>query len=164
MEKFDKAVQTLTKGADILAGLGIFLVMLLMVSNILLKNIFKSPIVGTYEYVGFLTAVAVALALSHCAYIDFHISVGIFVDKMSDRRKAILETVTKGFIFIMMALFSYNIMGYASRVASAGQVSLTTQTPISIFIHITGIGLGLLALVVLLQAVSSLLKAVKHGA
>ena len=160
MNIIDSIVRKLSKWADVLAGLAVFSIMALIIANIILKKIFKSPILGTFEYVGFLTSIAVSMGLAYCAYKDFHIAIGLFVDKLSEKKQAVVKIITNSFILTLLSLFSAHIIRYAARIALSGEVSPTTQTPIHYFIYIAGIGIALLCLVILMQLVKTLLKVV----
>ena len=69
MDKCEKFVGKVTQFLDQIAGLAILAVVLLVVSNIILRTIPGiNPILGTYEYVGFLTVIVIGLAIAHCAF------------------------------------------------------------------------------------------------
>ena len=77
-----KKVFTIT---DILAGVCLFSVMALVLTNIIMRNIFKHPIMGTVEIVGLLVATGLGLAMANCEMLDGHIGMDIelpFTKKM----------------------------------------------------------------------------------
>src|SRR5680860_1791143 len=63
----------ITGAMDWLAGWVILASMFLVAGNVVFRP-FGHPIAGTYEWTGFLTALAIGLALSHCAARDGHLS------------------------------------------------------------------------------------------
>lgn len=65
--------------------------MLLIVANIFLRTVLNHPILGTYELVGFLTAVGVALALAHCAFKDGQIAVSLIMERFSNKCQAMVS-------------------------------------------------------------------------
>jgi hypothetical protein len=81
MKGFTGLVNWLSRVLDVILGLLLAGVMLLIVANILLQTLFKSPVLGTYEYVGFLTAALIGLSLANCAVIYFIL--GCFIDALA---------------------------------------------------------------------------------
>ncbi|UNC93791.1 TRAP transporter small permease [Candidatus Contubernalis alkalaceticus] len=162
MEHFSGFVTKLSSFLDKIAGLVLVSVMFLVVANVILRELFKSPILGTYEYVGFFTASLIGLAIAYCALKDFHISVGFMLEKLSPGIQQLVE-VFIGFIsFIFLLFSSWHIMDYAGSMIASGEVSPTTRTPFYPFIYVVAVGFVALCLVVLLKLTESIRKVVKE--
>lgn len=154
MKRLDNWVKGISITLDKIAGLFIFLAMLLVVSNVLLRAIFNSPIKGTYELVGLLTAVAVGMGLAHCAYQNGHISVGFIMDKFSNR----IQSIVHIFIHIVSLCFwsfvVWHMFSYANETMHNGLVTATSEVPIFPFIYLIALGILILCLVTLKKLVS----------
>jgi TRAP-type C4-dicarboxylate transport system permease small subunit len=151
MKIFVNFTENLSKWLNGAACVTIFLTMVLIVVNILLRGIFKLPILGTYEYVGYLSAVAISLALAHCGITHGHIAVDFLVTKLSKSAQFIIRIVMKSLTLIFLFFVSWHIFSYGLRTLEAKTVSTTTQVPLYPFIFITALGLLMLSFAIIHQ-------------
>lgn len=152
LRQAEKYVWGACKIFDAIAGLSLISVMLLIVLNIILRAVFKSPILGTYEYVGFLTSLAVGMALAHCALKNGHIAVGFLVAKLPERVRACIDGVTNGVSAVFFIFCSWHMLQYAHSFAASGEVGLTTKIPFYPFVYGLAASLLLLCLVLILRS------------
>lgn len=152
MNTVGKIIVFLSRFLDRLSGLTIIAIMLLVVSNILLRTFFSVPILGTFEFVSFMTAMAISLSLANCAVENGHIAVDLFFNMFPRKVQRFLVVVTGIMSAFFLGLFSWRMGIFATRLMVSGEVSATTRLPFYIFAYITMIGLMLLALVVLLKS------------
>lgn len=156
MQRF---VTRLSQYLDWAAGWALVATMLLVVGNILLR-LFGRPIEGTYEWVGFLTATAIGLALAYCAVQQGHIAVTFLVDKLPPRLQAVIDLITGLLAVAFLVLAFWESVVYGTSMAISGEVALTTQTPFYPFIYLIALGLLVLALVLLVGLLEPLKKVV----
>lgn len=152
-------VAGLSRVLDRIAGLCMVAIMLLIVSNIILRALFNRPILGTYEYAGFLTAVVIGLSLAYCAVQNGHIAVSFVVDRFPPKMQAVVDIVTNIVALCFWGLSAWHVWKYANNTAVNGIVSPTTQTPFHPFIYIVSFGLFVLCLVLLVRLIESLKRA-----
>lgn len=160
MEKANNLVTRISKALDLLAGLSFFSVMALVVVNILLRVLFKSPILGAYELVGFLTAIGIGLALASCAVQNGHIAVDLLVNRLPCRVQGVIDSLTNVAALGFWALAAWHIAKYAQTMTASGVVASTTQVPLSPVIYLVSLGVSGLCLVLLVKLADSLKKAV----
>lgn len=141
---------------DRLAGLILASVMLLVVANILLRSLFKRPILGTYELVGYCTAAAIGLSLAFCAAQGGHIAVGILVDRLPARMRTLIELCLNLPILGFLGLAAYQLFCHGKRVIASGEVSPTTELPFYPFIFLVAIGFLALTLVFMMRTATLL--------
>jgi len=153
-------VTGLSRLLDRLAGLCMVAMMLLVVANVLLRALFKRPILGTYEYVGFLAAAVIGLSLAYCAVQNGHIAVSFVVDRLSPRMQAIVDIIVNALALCFWSLSTWHVGKYAYSISVNGVVSSTTQTPLYYFVYLVAFGLSVLCLVLLVKVVESIKKAV----
>lgn len=158
----EKHVWAVSKVFDAVAGISLLAVMFLVVLNIILRAFFKSPILGTYEFVGFLTSLAVGLALAHCALKNGHIAVGFLVAKLPERVRACIDGLTNITAAVFFVFCSWHMLDYAQSFAASGEVGLTTKIPFYPFVYGLAAALGLLCLVLILRAVEMVGMAVRR--
>jgi TRAP-type C4-dicarboxylate transport system permease small subunit len=133
-------------------------VMVLIVANIILRAVFKSPILGTIDYATFLTAVMIGLSLAYCAVQNAHIAVDFVMERLPLKIQAVIDMFMGMLSLSFWSLFAWQTAIYANRMASRGVVSSTTQTPVYPFIYLVAFGLFVLCLVLLSNTVESCRK------
>ncbi len=159
MGKLAGLVTGLSRVLDKIAGLSMVAVMVLVVSNILMRVIFNRPILGAYEYVVFLTVITIGLSLAHCAVQNGHIAVSFVVDRLPLRVQVAVDTVMNAAALIFLGLCAWQIAVYAKKMAASGVLSPTAQIPIHPFIYLVAFGIFALCLVLLVRTAESLRKA-----
>lgn len=158
MNKFTDLVTGTSRLLDKIAGLCLVGVMVLIVGNILLRAIFKNPILGTIDYATFLTAVMIGLSLAYCGVQKGHIAVDFVMERLPLKLQAAVDMVMGLLSLSFWSLCVWQTGVYANRMAAAGVVSSTTQTPVYPFIYLVDFGLFALCLVLLVKTVESGLK------
>lgn len=156
MKQLASIVKRVSSSLDKLAGLCIFAVMLLIVANIILRTVFHHPILGTYELVGFLTAMGVALALAHCAFQDAHIAVGFIMERFPRKIRAVTAVLVNATSFILWAATVWSLGKFGQAMKIKGLVSPSAEIPVYPFIYLVAFGLLGLCLVLLFKFFVSL--------
>jgi TRAP-type C4-dicarboxylate transport system permease small subunit len=132
---------------DKLAGLCFFSVMVLVLANIILRNIFKLPILGTVEIVGLLTVTGLGLALANCEMLDGNIAMDVVTEKLSPGKQKVIEVITYSISLCFWAIVVWRIMIYAYTSLVNGRVTATVSIPLYPFIFILGINVLFLCVV-----------------
>ena len=152
-------IKKVTVITDRLAGVCFFSVMVLMLANIILRNVFNHPILGTVEIVGLLIATGLGLALSNCEMLDFNIGMDVVSEKLSRKAQKILEIVTYSISLCFWAIVVWRVCVYANTSFINGRVTATASIPLYPFIFILGFNLFCLCVVLaykFIRAVMSL--------
>ena len=136
---------------DRLAGMFIVLVMILIVSNIILRKLFNNPILGTYELVGFLTALGVGFALARCAFQNSHIAIDFIMERLPSRPQAFIAAIINAVSAVFWAAAVWFLIKYAQAMKIKGLVSPSAEIPVYPFIYLVAIGLAGLCLVLLFK-------------
>lgn len=161
MDRMVKAVAGVSRVLDRIAGFCLAGVMVMVVANVIMRRLFKSPFLGVYEYVGFLTAVVIGFSLAYCAIKEGHITVDILFARLSRKTRVVLETITGFVVFFFLSLVTWRLIRYAAVIQTNGQVSQTCEIQFHIFIYLVAGGffvLGLTALVRGLKFLQSVIK------
>jgi len=161
MERLTAVVTKISRWMDAVAGWGAFALMVLVVGNVILRVSIKNPILGTYEYVGFLAALVIGLALAYCGIQNSHIAVTFLLERFPLKVQVVVEVIIGliSLIFLMLAAWHTGI--YAHSIAVSGEVSPTTEAIFYPYIYLVAFSLLVLAFVVLLKTIESLGKGVK---
>jgi len=158
MKKLEGLVTGLSRILNNIAGFCMVLVMALVVVNILLRALFKHPILGAYEYVVYTTAVMIGLTLAYCAVQNGHIAVDFIVERLPLKAQAVIDTLINATALLFWAACAWQTCDYAQRMTVNGVVSPTTQIPVAPFIYLVAFGLLALSLVLLVKTSASLRK------
>ncbi len=159
MNKFTRWIKEISQHMNNLAGLCIVVVMLLVVSNILLRVVFHQPLLGTYEYVNMITAVAIGLSLAHCAYQNGHIAVDFIIQRFSPKIQRAADILTHIIAISFWSVSAWYVAKYARTMLDSNTVSPTTQIPLSPVVYLIALGLLALCLVLSLRLTQSLKRA-----
>ena len=156
MKQLSDIVKGVSSIMDKLAGLCIFSVMLLIVANIILRTVFNQPILGTYELVGFLTAMGVALALAHCAFQDGHIAVSFIMEHFPQKIQSIVAVFVNAVSLMFLAAAGWSLGKFGQAMKIKGLVSPSAEIPVYPFIYLVAFGLLGLCLVLLFKFLVSI--------
>jgi TRAP-type C4-dicarboxylate transport system permease small subunit len=132
-----------------LAGVCFFSVMALVVSNIILRNVFKLPILGTVEIVGLLTVTGLGLALSNCEMQDFNTAMDVFTEKLPKKAQKIIDMFVYAISLVFFAIVVWRMFIFAGTSFANGRVTPTTSIPIFPFIFILGVNVFFLCVVLM---------------
>ena len=149
-----KKVFTIT---NMLGGVCFFSVMVLVLANIIMRNIYK-PIRGTYDIVGLLIATGLGLALANCEMQDGNIGMDIELPWFSQKIGKVIEIVSFVISLSFWAIVVWRIFVYAGASLTNGRVTATASIPIYPFIFV--LGFNMLCLCVALAY--KLVRAVKN--
>ena len=152
---FERIVYRFSRMLDVLSGIALVLMMGLVFVNVALRAVWI-PILGTYEYTGFLAALTIALALAHCAARKGHVAITLFADMMPNRIQAILDTIVAIFGIVLYSILAWQCVKYAMVLYQSGELSITTLTPFYPLVLVVAFGFAMLALVLLNDLFKSL--------
>jgi TRAP-type C4-dicarboxylate transport system permease small subunit len=148
MPSFEKTIYGFSRKLNVLSGIALVLMMGLVFVNVVLRAVWN-PILGTYEFTGFLAAITITFALAHCASKKGHIAISIFADRLPLRIQAILNAFISVLSTALYAVISYQCVKYAINLYKIGEVSPATGTPFYPFVIAVAFGLFMLALILL---------------
>lgn len=149
MRQFSSGVKGLSRFFDKIAGAFIVMVMVLVVSNVVFRGVFNHPIKGTYELVGLLTAVAVAMGLAHCAMQKGHIAVGFIVGHLPKKMQFIIDILNDFVALLFWSLTTWFLIQYANTMMRKGLVTATAEIPIYPFVYLIACGFLVFCLVIM---------------
>jgi TRAP-type C4-dicarboxylate transport system permease small subunit len=136
--------------ANNIAGAGIVAMMLLTCADVLFR-LFRHPIPGTYEIVGFLGTVVTSFALGQTSLEKGHIAVEFFSSRLSPRGQLYLDGLEAVAGSSLFAILAWQSAVYAEDLRRSGEVSLTLAMPIHPFAWGIAAGCALLCAVLLVD-------------
>jgi TRAP-type C4-dicarboxylate transport system permease small subunit len=152
------------KGAFVLIGtglawvsaIGLVLIMLLGVSDVLLRVVLQSPLLGTYEITQYLMVFVVFGALTYTAVHDGHVTIDWITLFLPKRTQAIVDSVAYllGILLFAAVAWQSAVQGY--EMLSKHQTSFTLGIPIYPFLWVVALGSIALDLILLSKLRDSL--------
>jgi len=140
-------IKKITVITDKLAGACFFSVMALVVTNIIMRNVFKDPILGTMEIVGLLCLTGLGLSMSNCEMINFNIGMDVVMEKFSRKTRIIVKTGTYTISLLFWMVVVWRMFIFAGTTYINKRVTPTTAIPVYPFIFILGFNIVLLCVV-----------------
>lgn len=144
-----------------IAGVILFLMMMLTAADVTLRYFFDMPVAGAYELTQFAMVIFAAGGLSYCAMVDGHVSVDLFFKGLPDRTQAVITCLTKFISLIIVLLMSWRAFQQMIVVYGFGEKSQVLSLPVFPFLGITGLGIALFGLVLLFQFIESLFTVIR---
>ncbi len=158
MEVLEKFIRELTWKTAQIGQVALAGVMFIIVANIITRQ-FGRPIAGTVEIVEILGAVLLAMGVAYCAVKKGHIAVGVLVEKLSERKEAIVEGTVNFIAFIFIGLLAWETLVYGTKMMERGYTTGHLLIPLYPFIYLVGFGFVMLAVVLLLEVIKCLVAA-----
>ena len=132
--------------------------MVLTCLDIILR-MFRHPIPGTYEMVGFLGAVFAAFSLGYTSVHRGHIAVDFIVQKFPKSVQSLVDGINALICGIFFGFIARQCLVYAGDLKMYGEVSMTLQMPVYPFVYGIAVGCFLLTLVLLVRFIKDMLVA-----
>jgi TRAP-type C4-dicarboxylate transport system permease small subunit len=110
------------------AGWSLVGMMFLTSADIVLR-LFRRPILGTYEIVGFLGAMVVGLAMAQTTIERGHVAVQVVVARFSPQVQEVIYLITHLLSLLLFALLAWECVRYGNDFRASGEVSLTIRMP-----------------------------------
>jgi TRAP-type C4-dicarboxylate transport system permease small subunit len=159
MAYFERVIHSLTRVCNRLAQCAAVAMMLIVVANIVSRILWR-PIYGTYDVVMILGSIVVAFALGNCAVQRGHIAVDIVMDRFPQRVQAIVDSITGILGVGIFAIVAWQCWVYGTDMRRCGEVSMSVYIPLHPFIYGVSFGCALLCMVILVDLIKALTKAV----
>ena len=157
MNGIQRGVTLISRGFNTVAGSAVVIMMLLTCTDVLLR-LFRRPVPGAYEIVGFLGTVVIAFSLAYTSLEKGHIAVEILVEKLPRWMQAGIDTIVSLIGSVLFALITWQSMAYAADLKQSGEISVTLTMPIYPFIYGIAVGSALLCLVLLMETLRGAIR------
>jgi len=135
--------------------------MLLTVTDVFLRYVLKNPVPDSQAITEYLMICVAFLGMAWVAVKNENITVDLIVPRFSQRIQAIFDSVTYLLGLGVVVLISWRSFSEAPVVREIGMDSLLLGIPEYPFFIVLGFGLAILCLVMLIQFIQHLYKAVK---
>ena len=135
---------------DWIAGWAMVGMMLLTCSDVVLR-LFRKPILGTYEVVGFLGAVVISFAMAQTTIDRAHVAVQVLVIKLSPAGRKAIFLITSLLSLGLFATIAFESFRFGNDLRRAGEVSLTLQLPFFPILYGIGFSAAIVCIICLID-------------
>jgi TRAP-type C4-dicarboxylate transport system permease small subunit len=123
-----KILKTVTKVLDLIGGAALTFMMLLTVTDVLMRA-FGHPLIGTFEVVAMSLALVIGFTIPKVSFDRGHVRVDMVIERVSPKTRRIMNIFTRLICLGLFLIISYNLFGVANELRTAGEVSPTIQLP-----------------------------------
>jgi TRAP-type C4-dicarboxylate transport system permease small subunit len=160
----DRASAVLNEGLAWAAAAMLGAMMLFSVADMVMRG-FGVTVAGSYEVIGWLSAVAMALALGTVQRHKGHVAMELVVVKMGRRARALTDASMALVSLALFAVVAFYVARYGRVLHETGSLSETLRIIVYPWVYVVGLGcagLTLALLVDFLRSVAALLAALRH--
>lgn len=141
---------------------GVVIIFILNIAEALSVKVFRSPLGFASEFVGFFGVLVVGFAMSLLQLRHGHVRVDAFVNKLPDRVQAWMNATIWFISAIFFALIAWQTFSLGHMLQITGQVTITQRIPFYHFAYVLGISFIWMCIVLLLDFVTEVVRAVKR--
>ncbi len=161
MAFIERIVESFSLWTARIAQVALALVMVIIITNVLMR-IWWKPLLGTHELVEVLGAVLLGLGIAYCAAKKGHVAVSIFVDKLSQKYQAVINSISNTIVLIVIGAISLELFQYAHRMLERNYVTTNLSIPQYPFYYLVAFGILMLAVVLILDLIKSIITISKE--
>jgi TRAP-type C4-dicarboxylate transport system permease small subunit len=140
----------------------VFMMMVITFSDVIGRYFFRQPVLGTYELTELGLAIMVFFSMGYTQLKKGHTSIGIIVDRWSDRKQALLDSVVYLITVLLMLVTAWQMTKYAQLLKAGNGFTGELSLPVYIFVFISSLGLFIFALSLSIDLFKSLHRVVKR--
>jgi TRAP-type C4-dicarboxylate transport system permease small subunit len=148
----------------ILAGIAasvLTAMMFLIMTDVVLRYVFNSPITGSYEIIQYMMAILISFAVVYCAYKRGHVSVDIVFDQLPPKPQSIVACLGSLIVLILFILIAWENVLYIKETYDQRLTSTILYIPTFPFVASVAVGFVAICLVMFIQFLHALRGVVK---
>ena len=128
------------------------------------KRALGRPIAGSFEVIGWLSAVALALALGYTQAHRGHVAMTLLTDALPDRGKSALDVLNSAAGLVLFSIVAWVVLRYGQTLQESGSLSETLKALVYPWVYVVAVGFVALALSLLVDTLLALARTVRPAA
>ena len=156
-----KLIKKITEGARWLVMIAVVFMMLLTVTDVILRKFFLSPILGATEYCQMIMVI-ILLAAASTGMADGHIKVDLVTAHLPKKAQTICDIITLILTFATSMLMASSVAYAGFKAINTGLKFLTVKISQAPFILLYALGLFVLAIAAICLLVEAIRRLKKH--
>ena len=161
MVRLGRFATSLSRWVSWVAGVGVVAMLALTIADVIGIKLFKSPIPGAIETIGFLGVVVTTFAIAYTYILRGHIRVEFFVTQLPPRWRAGINALVSLVGIVLFVLLAWQSYVYGHVLQTTGEVSMTQRIPFYPFVYAIAFSCIPVCLVLLLEFLQSVMKVVQ---
>ncbi|MBN2402447.1 MAG: TRAP transporter small permease [Spirochaetes bacterium] len=129
MKAFLGIVKKVDYFLNTIAEFFLVIMVLLTVTDVLLRYFGSSAITGTYELVAIMGGIVIAFAVPQTSWDRGHVFVDFLIENRTPAVKNTIYIITRIIGIVVMFFLSWNLMKKGMHLQKAGEVSMTLHVP-----------------------------------
>ena len=154
----EKGLLPVARHLDHLTWIVLFVMMAMTMTDVLLRKLTNTTIIGAGEITEMMMAVVVFCSLAQCQVEEGHIKIDLIMRKAGPRIQSVVDMVTQFLCFGLFCLVTWGTFKHAMEIMEWEEVSIDLAIPIYPFVFIAVLGSAMLALILLYKALIALEK------
>ena len=139
------------------AAVFLTILMLLVVTDVIMRNTLNAPIVASFALGEVLFGLVIACGVAYCSVQKGHVCVDILVVKLPQKTRAIIGIITGFLGLALFLLIGWGILSYGNTLRLSGTLLAPLDIPRFPFVLVIGLGFLLLWWVLVAHFLKSLL-------
>src|SRR5690606_2257889 len=136
--------------------------MLLTVADVVMRA-FGRPIAGSFEVIGWLSAVALGLSLGYTQAHRGHVAMTLVTDRLRGRAAAAMDAFNSLAALLLFGLVAWVVLGFAQTLHASGSLSETMTVIVYPWVYVVAAGFVALALTLLVDLLLALAGLFRPG-
>jgi len=141
------------KSITFIGGALLFINVLIIIANIIARRFLNAPILGSTEYVQYLSLLSASLALAQNEWFNGNIKMSLFLEMMSDRLRRIFVIGADLISSAAFCFVSYLLVKQAVNKYIVADVTSTLKLPMWVFAAFLAFGVILLTICLILKMI-----------
>ena len=155
---FEGGVHSATRGVRYISIVTLFLMMLLITTDVIGRYLFSMPVKGAMEIDEMMMTIIVFLSLAYCTVMKRHIIVEVVLYRLPVSVQIILSSVSSlaGAVIIAIIARQTFLNGWDELFSPTGTITMMLRIPAAPFLFVAFIGFVLMFLELLIEAIHSI--------
>lgn len=161
MKTLEKIVGLMATAAFYVTMVGLAAIAALTFLDVCLRYIFNRPVWGCYDITRVMLIATVACAFGYTQLIRANMTIDLLLLNLGKRSRAIINTIHDTISFGLFLVITWQAFRHARVLVETGDATETVLIPFYPFVFLIAFNMALVDLILLLQLIRSLEKAVR---
>ena len=144
-----------------IAAIVLTAMMFLIMTDVVLRYVFNSPITGSYEIIQYMLTILISFAVVYCAYKRSHVSVDIVFDLLPSKPQSVVACLGVLIVLILFILIAWENVLYIKETYDQRLTSTILYIPTFPFVASVAVGFVAICLVMFIEFLHALRGVVK---
>ncbi len=158
IDRFEKLVNSFSSWLNWVAGFALVVMLVLIVADIIGAKLFKWPIPGGIEMVGFFGVLVVAFAIAQTQILHGHIEVEFLLARFPVTAQKVISGIIYSLGMVLFALLGWQSYEFGHILQVSGEVSMTQGIPFYPFVYSIAFCCIAVFLVLLIQCIRAVTR------